>query len=78
VPECGGDVKIRSASRKAGDVVEILGSNLTGATSVSFSGTPAPFTVASASVPTGATSGTIEVATPGATLSGYRPFKVLP
>jgi uncharacterized repeat protein (TIGR03803 family) len=59
----------------------ILGSDLTGATSVSFNGTPATFTVVSAteiktSVPTGATTGTLEVTTPRGTLSSNVIFRV--
>jgi hypothetical protein len=57
--------------------------DLTGATSVTFYGTPATFTVRSASlitttVPTGATTGTIQVIIPNATLSSNVPFHVLP
>jgi uncharacterized repeat protein (TIGR03803 family) len=67
----------------AGRVVNILGNNLTGTTSVTFNGTPATFAVISstlikAQVPTGATTGTITVTTPGATLSGNTSFQVLP
>lgn len=67
---------------RAGDPVEILGNNLTGATGVSFNGTPAAFTIASPSlisaiVPAGATSGDIHVALPGGTLSSAGPFYVL-
>jgi uncharacterized protein (TIGR03437 family) len=55
--------------------------HLTGATSVTFSGTAATFTVVSASeitttVPTGAATGTVQVATPGGTLSSNVPFIV--
>lgn len=53
--------------------VQILGSDLTGATSVTFNGVPAVFTVVSASeisttVPAGATKGKVELITPGGTL----------
>jgi uncharacterized repeat protein (TIGR03803 family) len=64
--------------------VTILGNNLTGTTSVNFNGAPAAFTVVSESeitttVPSGATTGRIEVVTPGATLySNIAPFRVLP
>jgi uncharacterized protein (TIGR03437 family) len=66
---------------KVGAAVKILGSNLTGATSVTFNGTAAVFTVVTASeirtaVPTGATTGTIQVVTPGGTLSSNVPFRV--
>lgn len=68
---------------QVGRVVRILGNNLTGSTSVSFNGTPATFTVVSstyiqATVPSGATSGTIEVTTPTATLSSNIAFQILP
>jgi uncharacterized repeat protein (TIGR03803 family) len=64
-----------------GRALIILGSDLTGATSVSFNGTPATFTVVSATlikttVPTGATTGTLEVATPSGTLSSNVVFRV--
>jgi uncharacterized repeat protein (TIGR03803 family) len=66
-----------------GSTVKILGSFPKGATSVTFNGTPATFTNVSAyelsaTVPTGAESGTVEVVTPGGTLSSYPPFQVLP
>jgi uncharacterized repeat protein (TIGR03803 family) len=59
----------------------ILGSDLTGATSVTFNGTAATFTVVSASeiktsVPVGATTGTIEVTTPSGTLLSNVIFRV--
>ena len=68
---------------KAGRVVGILGNNLTGASSVTFNGTPATFTVISATaikatVPTGVTRGKIEVVTPSGTLSSNVAFQVLP
>ena len=61
--------------------VKILGTNLTGATSVTFNGTPAVFKVASPSlimvhVPAGATTGTVQVVTPSGTLSSNVPFRV--
>lgn len=43
-------VKTLPTSGKVGSTVQILGTNLTGATSVSFNGTAATFTVASASL----------------------------
>jgi uncharacterized repeat protein (TIGR03803 family) len=62
--------------------VKILGTNLTGATSVTFNGTAAVFKVASpslimATVPVGATTGTVQVVTPGGTLSSNVPFRVI-
>ena len=68
---------------QTGAAIEILGTGLTGATSVVFNGTSAVFKVAASSlikttVPAGATSGTVQVVTPGATLSSNQPFQVLP
>jgi uncharacterized repeat protein (TIGR03803 family) len=63
--------------------VNILGMGLTGATAVTFNGTPATtFTVVSdslikATVPTGATTGTIQVTTPSGTLASNGPFQLL-
>jgi uncharacterized repeat protein (TIGR03803 family) len=76
-------VETQTASGKAGAAVKILGSDLTGATSVTFNGTVATFTVVSKSeittkVPTGATTGPVEVATPGGTLTSNRNFTVKP
>jgi uncharacterized repeat protein (TIGR03803 family) len=68
---------------KAGRMVGILGNNLSGATSVTFNGTPATFTIVSrtlirAAVPNGATSGTIQVTTHEGTLLSNVAFQVLP
>jgi uncharacterized repeat protein (TIGR03803 family) len=68
---------------KIGAKVKILGTKLTGATSVSFNGTAAAFAVVSASeittsVPAGATTGTVQVTTPSATLSSNAVFQVTP
>jgi acetyl-CoA acetyltransferase len=77
-------VETRPATAKAGAAIEILGSVLAGATSVTFNGTPATFavntsgTAISATVPIGATSGTIQVVTPSGTLSSNVPFRVRP
>jgi uncharacterized repeat protein (TIGR03803 family) len=70
-------------SGKVGMGVGILGNNLKGATSVTFNGTPAAFTVESGSlikttVPTGATTGRVQVVTPTGTLSSNVPFRVAP
>ncbi len=59
------------------------GTKLTGATSVSFNGTPAAFSVASgtliqALVPSGATTGFVTVTTPSGTLQSKVKFRVLP
>jgi uncharacterized repeat protein (TIGR03803 family) len=68
---------------KVGRTVDILGTNLTGATSVIFNGTPAMFTVEAPSVikttvPAGATTGTVQVVTPSGTLSSNVLFRVAP
>jgi len=76
-------VKTLPQSGQVGQVIEILGTDLTGATSVTFNGTPARFTVdarteITATVPTGATTGRIQVTTPGRTLRSAGPFVVQP
>jgi uncharacterized repeat protein (TIGR03803 family) len=68
---------------KVGAKVMILGTDLTGVTSVSFNGTAAMFTLSSATlitttVPTGATSGHVQVVTPSGTLASNVVFTVLP
>jgi uncharacterized repeat protein (TIGR03803 family) len=74
-------VETLTTSGAVGASVTILGTDLTGATSVTFNGTAAVFTVVSSSeitttVPAGATTGTVEVATPKGTLSSNAPFRV--
>ncbi len=74
-------VKTVPSSGPVKSAVVILGSSLTGATSVSFNGTAAKFTVVSStqintSVPTGATSGKVKVVTPGGTLISNTSFTV--
>jgi uncharacterized repeat protein (TIGR03803 family) len=75
-------VKTLPHSGGVGAAVTIFGTNLTGATSVSFNGTPAAFDVVSVTaitttVPAGATTGSVQVTTPGGSLlSG--PFLVVP
>ena len=76
-------VDTNPTSGKVGKAVKILGTSLTGSTSVTFNGTAATFTVVSASeitttVPNGATTGTVQVVTPGGTLSSNVPFTVTP
>jgi uncharacterized repeat protein (TIGR03803 family) len=66
-----------------GQIVTILGNNLTGTTSVTFNGTSAKFKVESntylkAEVPAGATTGTIQVTTPSGTLNSNVAFQVSP
>jgi uncharacterized repeat protein (TIGR03803 family) len=68
----GGDV---------GEAVKVLGTDLTGATGVSFNGIAAAFTVVSATeisaiVPTGATTGKLQVTTPTRTLLSNVAFRV--
>jgi uncharacterized repeat protein (TIGR03803 family) len=71
-------------SGPVGTPVTILGTDLTGASSVSFNGTPSAFDVVSATqitttVPAGATTGKIEVVTPSATLyTNLANFRVTP
>jgi uncharacterized repeat protein (TIGR03803 family) len=74
-------VETNPTSGKVGANVKILGTDLTGATSVTFNGTAATFTVKSKSlitttVPSGATTGTVQVVTSGGTLSSDVPFAV--
>jgi len=76
-------VETNPPAGKVGAPVGILGTNLIGATSVTFNGTAAEFTVKSATliiatVPSGATSGTVQVQLPSGTLSSNVPFIVLP
>jgi len=68
---------------KVGARILILGNDLKGTTKVAFNGTPAGFVVISnteikASVPTGATTGTVTVTTPSGTLSNNVVFRVAP
>jgi uncharacterized repeat protein (TIGR03803 family) len=67
----------------AGAAVQILGTNLTNSSSVTFNGTPAVFKVVGpgfirATVPPGATTGSIQVTTPSGTLTSNVPFQVTP
>jgi uncharacterized repeat protein (TIGR03803 family) len=76
-------VEPQTTSGAVGSRVKILGTGLTGATKVTFDGTAATFDVVSASlitatVPAGATTGPIQVVTPGSTLSSNVPFRVRP
>ena len=76
-------VGTQTTSGKVGAAVKILGTNLTGATSVTFNSTAAIFTVASKSeitttVPVGATTGEVKVVTSGGTLTSNVPFRVTP
>jgi hypothetical protein len=74
-------VRTRPTSGKVATQVIILGTDLGGATGVSFHGTPATFKVVSNSeikttVPKGATTGAVEVTTPEGTLNSNVVFGV--
>jgi len=75
-------VKTLPGAGKVGSTIDILGTKLTGATSVTFNGTPATFQVRqsgaliTAVVPSGATSGIVQVTTPNGTLSSNVAFSV--
>jgi uncharacterized repeat protein (TIGR03803 family) len=74
-------VETQPTSGKVGATIKILGTNLTGATSVTFNGTAATFTVVSNSeitttVPSGATTGLVKVVTPSGTLSSNLKFRI--
>ncbi len=68
---------------KVGASIGIFGQGFTGASGVSFGGTPAAFTVSSdtyltATVPAGALTGPVTVATAGGNLTSSRTFRVTP
>jgi len=73
-------VKTQTTSGKVGAAVKILGNNLTHTSSVTFNGTAAVFTASASeittTVPTGATTGIVQVVTPRGTLSSKVPFRV--
>jgi uncharacterized repeat protein (TIGR03803 family) len=74
-------VETLPTSGKVGAAVMILGTDLTGASSLTFDGTAAVFKVVSNSeitttVPSGATTGEVEVVTPTGTLSSNVSFRV--
>jgi YVTN family beta-propeller protein/uncharacterized repeat protein (TIGR03803 family) len=76
-------VKTLPAAGVVGEGVRILGYELTGATSVTFNGIAAVFTVVSSTeitttVPTGATTGSVQVVTPSGTLASNVSFVVAP
>src|SRR5207247_2365980 len=76
-------IQTNPSAGKVGMPVNILGTNLTGASSVSFHGRAASFTVVSdsqisTSVPNGATTGKVQVVGPAATLSSNVAFRVTP
>jgi uncharacterized repeat protein (TIGR03803 family) len=74
-------VKTLPTSGKVKTAVKITGTDLTGATSVTFNGTAAVFKVVSSSeittkVPKGATTGPVQVVTPSGTLTSDMDFQV--
>jgi uncharacterized repeat protein (TIGR03803 family) len=74
-------VETLPTSGKVGTAVIILGNNLTGASSVTFNGAAATFTVVSSTeikttVPSGATTGKVKVTTPSRTLTSNVNFRV--
>ena len=77
-------VNAMPTSGKVGSAVTILGTNLTGASSVTFDGTPAKFTVVAGgteittTVPANALTGKIEVVTPSGKLFSNAAFRVTP
>lgn len=76
-------VKLARSSGKVGQTGGILGQGFTGTTGVFLNGTPATFAVVSdsvieATIPAGATTGFITVATPAGTLTSNVVFRVQP
>jgi large repetitive protein len=76
-------VETQPTAAKVGARIKILGTSLTGATSVNFNGKAATFTVVSRSeitttVPEDAATGDLQVVTPSGTLSSNVSFQVLP
>jgi len=76
-------VKLVSTIGKVGRIVEVIGQGLKGTTAVSFNGTPATFTIVCdtylvTNVPSGATTGFVDVTTPGGTLQSNQRFNVTP
>jgi uncharacterized repeat protein (TIGR03803 family) len=74
-------VETLPTSGKTGAVVKVLGTDLTGATSVTFNGAAAVFKVISPSeigtiVPSGATTGPVQVVAPSGTLTSNVNFRV--
>lgn len=74
-------VKTVPAAAHVGEIVLILGNDLTGSSRVTFNGMPAQFTVERdtfirATVPAGATTGTVSVITPSGTVNSIPQFVV--
>jgi uncharacterized repeat protein (TIGR03803 family) len=75
-------VETQPSYGKVGATIRIQGTDLTGATSVTFNGTAATFVVVASSeitttVPSGATTGKVQVVTPSGTLSSNLKFRVV-
>lgn len=75
-------IELKPPFGRVGTSVAILGTALKGATSVTFNGTPATFTKSSPSeistrVPSGATTGTVQVTVQGRALKSNLPFRVV-
>jgi uncharacterized repeat protein (TIGR03803 family) len=76
-------VSLLPGASRVGQTVGIFGQGFTGASAVSFNGTPAQFTVVSdtyltAPVPSGATTGFVSVTTASGTLNSNRKFQIRP
>ncbi len=75
-------VALQTSSGAVGAKVTILGTDLIGASSVTFNGTPATFTVnaigsaITTTVPNGATTGTVQVVTPNGALQSNAVYRV--
>ena len=68
---------------QVGATINILGTDFTGATAVTFNGTPASFTIVSPTqiqtiLPSGATTGSVKVTIPSGTMTSNKRFRVLP
>lgn len=75
-------VSLLPTAGKVGESIGVLGQRFTGTTAVSFNGTAAKFTVSSdtfltATVPSGATTGFVTVATPKGKLTSNQQFRVI-
>jgi len=76
-------ISMLPGAAKLSATVRIIGNNLAGATQVTFNGTTTTFNVSSATqviakVPAGATTGRVQVTTPGGILATVVPFYVTP
>ena len=76
-------VRLLPTSGKVGKTVEVLGQGFNGTTNVSFNGTGATFNISSdtyltATVPAGATTGSVTVTTSGGKLTSNQKFRVTP